>query len=312
MTGYITTCTGELWQLPSLKSWQVTHTDGSVCSCAEVEFLLEPKRLPQLEQAVRLRLEEQGKTLFFGVVDELCAKSGKEGHLATLSCRGMQALLMDNELRATEYAKLSFTDAVANFVTPFGVELAEGRELPNLSNFAVETATTPWQALRGYCRHSGGILPRFTRGGKLLFSAEGTAHRCLSEKNGVLEAELCLCRYGLIAEQLIVTAGKQTVEQERDETLLAAGVKTQKVTMKQGKTLKADWRSARQRMEDAKRQARILTVTLSGYQELEPGDRVTADLNKLGLAGEFTVQSVCHSADSMGKRTKLILEGTVA
>lgn len=311
MTGYITTCTGEVWQLPALKAWQVTHTDGSACSCAEAEFLLEPKRLPQLEQAVRLRLEEKGRTVFFGVVDEMTAKCGKEGHLASLSCRGMQALLMDNELCATEFSRLSFADAMAKFVTPFGVELGESRPLPTVTNFSVETAMTPWQALRGYCRHAAQLFPRVSRGGKLLLSAESGLHRRLSKESGVVEAELCLCRYGLISRQLIVTAGKQTVEEERDEALAAFGVSTQKVTMKQGKTLKADWRTARQRMEDAGRQGKLLAVTLSGYQEAEPGDTITADLEKLGVKEDFTVQSVCHRGDASGTYTKIIMEGAV-
>ena len=55
MTGYLVTCSGEIWQLPPLFSWKLERTDGDPCDSAEVSFLYEPQRLDVLKKAVRIQ-----------------------------------------------------------------------------------------------------------------------------------------------------------------------------------------------------------------------------------------------------------------
>lgn len=309
MTGFLTTLQGETWQLPELTSWQITRTDGDSCDGAQVEFLFEPARLEVLKDALRLRLTEGGRTVYFGIVDEVCAQSGKEGRRVTLLSRGLQALLMDNELTASRFTSLALEDALRLFVTPFGVEKIRQRSFAPVENFAVETGNTAWQALRGFCRHSDGSYPRFSADGTLLFEAEKAAVRSLTEEDLLLDAEFNLCRFGLFSRQIIASAaGKETIVAENSR-LMEKGVGCQKVRLQQGDALKADWRTAEQRLEESARQALRVTVTLAGDYEALPGDTVLADLPRSGVQGKFTLKSITRWTSSRGTRTRLTLEG---
>jgi len=309
MTGYILTCKGETWQLPHLLSWEITRTDGESCDAAQVEFLYEPSRLQVLKEAVRLRLTEDEKTVYFGVVDEVEAKSGQEGRRVTLCSRGLQALLMDNELSATRFELLQPEDAIRHFVLPFGVENIRKKSMPPVYRFALETGNTAWQAIRGFCRHSGGYYPRFSADGTLLFEAEEGATRTLSAGQKVLDAEVRLCRYGLISRQVIMSAAYEQVETAENDPLKQKGVFCQKVTLKQGDFLKADWRTASQRLFESARQAVKITVVLAGDYKALPGDTVQADLPQCGVVGRFYLESITRSASKTGTRTTLTLEG---
>ena len=54
--------------------------------------------------AVRFRGEYGGKTVFFGVVDEYEITADESGLLAVVRGRSLEALLLDNECEAVEYA----------------------------------------------------------------------------------------------------------------------------------------------------------------------------------------------------------------
>lgn len=309
MTGFLITAQGETWQLPKLLSWRITRTDGESADEAQVTFLYEPARIQVLKGATRLRLTED-KTVFFGVVDEITAKTGQEGRIVTLCSRSLQALLMDNELQAARYETLQAEDAIRQFVTPFGVERVRKISMPAVHRFAVETGNTAWQALRGFCRHSGqGYAPCFSADGELLFSPEKEERRSLDAQNKVLQAEVRLCRYGVSSKHIIVSAGYQQVELCESQALMDKGIRSQRVTLKQNTWLKADWRTAEQRLrEDADRAVRI-TVELQGDYTALPGDWVQADLPACGVVGCFRLCSITRSQSNAGRRTSLTLKG---
>lgn len=309
MTGYLLTCDHETWQLPKLLQWEVERTDGESCDACQIRFLYEPERLEQLKKAVRLRLVEEGKTVFFGVVDEVSVTCNEKGRVVTLCSRGLQALLMDNQLTAQRFETLQIEDAINKFVLPFGVEKIRRKSLPPVRNFATETGNTAWQALRGFCRHSCGAFPRFTADGTLLFEAEEGAQRPLSVQNKVLRAELSVCRYGLVSRQIIVTAAEPEAEVQENPHLMELGVSCQKVNLQQGTALKADWQTARQRLLSSAREALQLTLLLAENFTAIPGDRVAVELPTYGLSGNYLLRSVSYTGSAEGTSTKLVLEG---
>lgn len=309
MRAYLTTCTGEEWELPTLFSWQFTRTDGESCDEAQLDFPYEPERLSVLKSATRLRLVEGNETCYYGVVDEFSVLINPEGRRVRLCSRGLQALLMDNELRAAEFTRLQWQDAVAQFCVPFGVIRVEGCDLPPVERFALETGQTAWQALRGFVRHSAGYCPRFSVDGKLLLTPAAGTKRTLTPSDGVIRAEYRHCRYGVISRQIVVSAGYMDVETGENEDFLLRGGSCQKVTLRQGKTLKADWRTAIQRLRDAAAGEFTLHVTLSGDFTAQPGDRVRAELSAWGIGEEFTLESVTRSLSAQGRRTVLRLKG---
>lgn len=308
MTGYITTANGDVWRLPAVLEWEILRTDGDGCDSARVVFHYEPARLEVLKKATRLRLEQDGTTEFFGVVDEFTAEVGKDGRLAEISARGLMALLLDSQLRGAEFASFGEKDAISRLVTPFGITKVREGGLGNLRNFSWESAATPWQVLLGYCRHVGGISPRFTADGTLVLKQEERPLWLLTDACAYTEAKLRYRRYGVIARQIVVSAGgaAETAENKAAQEL---ALNTQKVAVKTGKTLKASWRSGQQRIEDAMDKAAVLTVTIPGPFAGEPGDRVRVNLEKAAFTGDMQLRSVKKSCSSHGQQTVLELEG---
>lgn len=309
MTGFLTTYDGELWQLPALLKWEITRTDGESCDGAIIQFLYEPKRLPVLLKGWRLRLEEGGAVRFFGVVDECTAECGDAGRTVTLSCRGLQALLQDNELRAVQFQNMTLADALRHFVTPFGIQKIQTRQMPMLDAFSVETGNTAWQALRGFCRHSAGVYPRFSADGTLLFDPESGTQRRLDDSCNVLHAELRRCVYGVITRQIVVSSGYEDVEAVEREDLINRGGSCQKVSMRVGSAKKADWRTAGQRIAESARKELLLTVTVAGDFAALPGDPVTVALTGAGFSGNFLLRAIKTELSAEGRRSVLTLEG---
>lgn len=308
MTGYLTTANGDVWRLPALLEWEILRTDGDGCDSARVIFLYEPARLEVLKKAVRLRLEKDGKTAFFGVVDEFTAQVGEKGRLVEISARGLMALLLDSQLRAAEYTSFGEKDAIAKLVTPFGITKVQSGGLGDVRNFSWETAASPWQVLSGYCRHAGGVRPQFTADGTLMLKREERPLWLLTDSSAYLSARLRHRRYGVIGRQIVVTSGKnaETVE---NEAALALKLNTQKVAVKTGKTLKASYRTGEQRVRESMEGAAVLTVTVPGLFEAEPGDRVRVNMKKTGFAGDMLLRSVKTSCNADGQQTILELEG---
>lgn len=308
MTGYVTTVSGEIWRLPELLEWEILRTDGGSCDSARVVFRYEPSRLDVLKKTVRLRLEADGKTEFFGVADEFTASVGDDGRLVELSCRGMMSLLMDSQLRAAEFSVFQQKDAVSRLVTPFGVDQVKLGNAGSVKNFSWETGTSPWQALCGYLRHANGPQARFAADGTLLLTAQTPPVWSLTDNCPYTDVQFRFRRYGVIAKQVVVTSGggQVTAENKKFQDL---GGTTQKVAMLTGKTLKATWRTGDQRVADSMDGAVLLTVTLPQDLAAEPGDTVRANLTRAGVKGEFTLKSVKKSCTKAGRKTVLELEG---
>lgn len=308
MKGYLTTASGEVWQLPELLEWEILRTDGYGCDSARVTFLYEPKRLDVLKSGIRLRLSQQGETCFFGVVDEFVAQVGEHGRVVEVSCRGLMSLLMDSELRAAEFSAFYEQDAIRRLVTPFGVEKVVPGGLPRVTNFSWETATTAWAALRGYCRHAGEAFPRFTADGTLVLCPEKGQVWTLGDSSGYTRVAFRQKRYGVTARQYTVAAAG-LVEEVENPDILDWGTTTQKVVRRMGKTLKASWRTGKQRLEDSLSGAVLLWVTLSGDYGAQPGDTVQVHMPNAGITGDFHLRSIRKSCGTDGRKTELELEG---
>lgn len=309
MTGQITTYGGETWQLPPLLAWEVQRTDGDPCGSASVTFLYEPARLGVLKSATRLRLARDGETAFFGVVDEFEAEVTSAGRRVTLTARSPAALMMDCELRAATYPVLTLAGALQAFAVPCGVTKTASDALPPVYNFSVETGTTCWQALCGFCRHSAGTFPRFSADGTLLLKKGGDRWQL----NGAAAFESAVwrsCRYGVIARQTVVTPRGGT-EVAENAPFLKIGGTAQRVSMRTGDTLDARWRTARQRVEDAQRGAATLTVTLGSGFAAEPGDTMEVDLPTAGIKGSFTLRAITDRCADGKQSCILEMEGSL-
>ena len=67
------------------------------------------------------------------------------------------------------------------------------------------------------------------------------------------------------------------------------------------------FRTAKQRLDDAKRDEKLLYVTAPGVFLAEPLDMVSVKLDALGISGSFTVQEAQSGCDETGATCTLIL-----
>ena len=80
-----------------------------------------------------------------------------------------------------------------------------------------------------------------------------------------------------------------------------------KVTARSGKTLKAAWRTAAQRIADSQRNRTALEVTVPSGFAAEPWDRISVSFPELGVSGGFLVTEAVTRLDSRGLQTILSL-----
>ena len=67
------------------------------------------------------------------------------------------------------------------------------------------------------------------------------------------------------------------------------------------------FRTAKQRLDDARRDEKLLYVTAPGVFLAEPLDMVSVKLDALGISGTFTVQEAQSGCDETGATCTLIL-----
>lgn len=296
MTGYVTTCDGRRETLPALLQWDIKLTDGDPCDGFSVCFPYGEQLAQTLRKAVYFTAEENGETVFAGVVDDYEITLDAKGLLAEMTGRGMAARLLDNQVRAAEYVSAQLEDILKTYVRPYGVTRIRAVQMPEVERFVVETGYTCWQVLAGFCRHSADIFPRFLPDGTLVLEQEKAGRDVRLRQAQCVKVRAADSRYGLSARQVMVNTrtGAQTAAENAE--FIARGGSCVKVHGMTGNKLRAVWRTAQQRMEDDRRGKRLIEVRVPGAFAAQPLDRVELELGKMGIGGAYTVQaaeSVC-------------------
>ena len=306
MIGVVTSCTGEVAQLPALLQWSVKRTDFEPCDSFSVQFLCRKTTRKLLEQATEFRGYEAGKIVFTGVIDDFELRLGKEGALAEITGRGMAARLMDMQTPAAEYVSAQLEDILGNYVRSCGITKIEADTMPAVSNFVVQTGATCYQALCGFCRHSAEIFPRFLADGTLVLKRQ-TPGRQLALSNALLQAQYVRNRYGVAAKQVLINTRDGSCEQAQYEAFAALGGTRVQYAGRTGDKIRAGFRTAQQRLDDTKRDERLLYVTYVGSFLAEPLDRVQVPIGALGIQETLTVQEVQSVCDETGATCTLLL-----
>lgn len=308
MTGTLRLCGGERVSLPPLLEWSIRQTDGDPCGSFSVCFAFEAAWLPVLKQAVGFTAEDDGRTVFTGLVDDFAVKLDRRGALAEVSGRSMAAALMDNQVRAAEFVSAQLADILRLYVKPYGITRIDAAPMGQVANFAVETGYTCWQVLTGFCRHCAEIFPRFAPDGTLVLRKNETPRRVTIDAAQVRACSYVQNRYGAAARQVMVNTrtGEQQIAENAE--LRRLGVQCVHVCgMTGGGKLRATWRTAAQRLMDSAREFRQVTVQLTGPADVSPGDEVTLRLPGLGAAEELTVAAAEHCGGDTGVFTTLEL-----
>ena len=74
-----------------------------------------------------------------------------------------------------------------------------------------------------------------------------------------------------------------------------------------GDKIRATFRTAKQRLDDTKRDEKLLYVTYPGSFLAEPLDQAVVSIGALGIRGTFTVQEAQSGCDETGATCTLIL-----
>ena len=306
MTGCLRLCSGAAVSLPPLLEWSIRQTDGDPCGSFSVCFAFEAAWLPVLKQAVGFTAEDDGRTVFTGLVDDFAVKLDRRGALAEVSGRSMAAALMDNQVRAAEFVSAQLEDILRLYVKPYGITRIDAAPMGQVANFAVETGYTCWQVLTGFCRHSADIFPRFLADGTLVLRKDAYGKTVwLGEE--ILQAQYVRNRYGVAARQVLINTRNGSMQAaDYAEFQKLGGTRVQYAGMT-GNKVRASFRTAKQRLDDAKRDEKLLYVTAPGVFLAEPLDMVSVKLDALGISGTFTVQEAQSGCDETGATCTLIL-----
>ena len=79
MKGYLTTCDGAQFELPTLLKWEFSYTGSVPCDSFTLKCAYEPAMAEVLRRAVRFTAREDGAVEFAGVVDECGVTCDEKG-----------------------------------------------------------------------------------------------------------------------------------------------------------------------------------------------------------------------------------------
>ena len=309
MECWVTDYQGKKWDLPPRTAWRFTYTAGSPCDSFQVECLWGEEREDGLADLVYFGASEKGERVFTGLVDECECTWDENGSRLTISGRGMAARLLDNEAKGADYQVATLADLLRDAVTPYGMSVVEGEDLPHVAGFSVETGSSEWTVVENFVRYYGGREPRFDRQGRLILTGwQSGVQKKLGSDCPVTSAVLRDKRYGVLSQVLVRNPndqGEQTVS--NTEFRNRGGMRRQVLTMPRKSGYEAmRYRADYQLQRSAEEQRRLILRSPRAFLAF-PGDVVELELVRPGLNGRWRVwESTCGS-DEKGTYTELEL-----
>jgi len=309
MTGLLECWDGRRITLPHVTAWRMEYACGVPCDSFELECLWDPGEAGALSDAVRFTAQEDGDTVFTGVVDEFACGWNQQGGRLTVSGRGLGALLLDNEALGGDYQVATLEDILRDHVTPYGIRIAAAARLPAVPGFSVATGSSEWQVLYEFCRYYAGVTPRFNRLGQLLVTPwqDGGWLR-LDEDAAVTALSWRERRYGVLSEILVRDRTSGEVQQVVNQDFTRQGGRCRRVLTMPGRSsyqaMRYSGQYQLQRSAEARRQVEL---ELPGAFRAWPGDRVELALKQDVCRGIWRVRESACGLNQAGTYTRLTL-----
>ena len=309
MTGYVTTCDGAVYALPVLLAWELRYTGGEPCDSFSVRCAYEPAMAETLRRANRFRAaEEDGETVFFGVIDEVEAVCDEMGRHLELAGRGMAALLMDNEAEAATYQRASTAEILRRHVAPYGITCGAYDEV--YAPYKVASGSSEWKALSDFTRLCGGFTPYFERDGSLLLTKKRDFPRV------VIDGDLPVTalryrdkRYGVLSEAVIVDRSTRVKQIVKNENFYTRGGRCRRIFYAPAKSGTQAMRyTGAYQIERSAENAETLEVTAAARIDAKPETVVSVSGSALGVTGGFRVKEVVRRFGETGETTALIMQ----
>ena len=265
--------------------------------------------MSQLHKAVTFTAQQEGSTVFTGVVDEYHLEWGMDGAIAEVSGRGMAARLLDNEARAQTYGTATTAMILRDHVTCYGIPVADSGNLASVPGFSISSGSSEWSVLYSFAQYYSRVTPRFDRLGRLLLSKFPTkAARTLDSSLPVLGLRYTEKRYGCLSSVLVQSKNRLYSTTVTDSSYLAQGGRArQVVTMPTNPAYQAMRYSGQYQLEKSRQERYLLEVTLALPFWGWPGELVEVKLDQAGCSGVWRIVESKVKLDETGQRTELIL-----
>lgn len=309
MKGWLECYDGRRIALPDLLEWQLEYTSGVPCDSFALSCLWEPEEAGVLADAVRFTAEQDGETVFRGVVDEIECGWDRGGGRLELSGRGMAALLLDNEALGCDYQVATLGDILRDHVTPYGITVARADRLPAVPGFSVAAGSSEWQVLYQFARYYGGVTPRFDRQGRLVLAPwEDTACRVIDETAAVTEVSWRCRRYGVLSEILVRDRTTEAVQRVVNQDFHSRGGQCRRVLTMPGRSSYQTMRySGEYQLAQSAEEYSRVELRIPGLFCAWPGELVTLRLAKPLCRGSWRVAETRTGVDAGGAYTRLTL-----
>lgn len=297
MEAFLTNVWNGQYKLPVLIEWNFSYGAALPCDAFEVTFLYEAAMYPVLRDAVRFYADQDGKTVFVGIVDDFEISVSDQGSVAVVHGRGLAALLLDNEAGAAQYFAASLDTVLSQYVFPFGITNIKNAASISAQALNVESGESCWKVLEDFVWFGCGVKPRFDVNGTLLIGRQEGKNRVIDARTAVPSQTLKCRRYGVISEAVVKNkaAGTSTVVTNSD--FKARGGCCRRVVNVPRKTLynamraTGEYQIARSREDSFE-----ITLTVPALFAAFPGDVVTLAETPLGAAAVYDVaRSVCFA-----------------
>lgn len=305
MTGKLYTADHQIFQLPPLLSWRITHTGSVPCDSFSAVFLYQKEMAQALSLAAGFVAEEGGQVMLRAIVDEYTVNLDGGGVTAAVRGRGYAARLLDNESQPVTYESATLGEILRNHAEPYGIRCEEAADLRAGAVYTVAAGSSQWKAVDSFCRTYGGFSPRFSREGALLAAPE-RAGRTLSigEGDPVLSCTLREDHYGVLTEALVIDKTKNKSSSVKNQEMIAKGGLCRRVLYTPGQSTWADMRyTGEYQIQRSMEDAWSAEVTLPGSFLAFPGDRAAVSLERMGLSGTFRVAEAENRFDSQNGAT---------
>lgn len=291
MTGKLYTADHQIFALPPLLSWRVTHTGTVPCDSFSVTFVYQKEMAQALKTAAGFVAEEEGTVMLRAVVDEYTVDLDGNGLTATVSGRGYAARLLDNESRPVTYQQATLAEILQNHAEPYGITCGEIAEVRAASAYTVAAGSSQWKAVESFCRACGGFVPRFSREGELLASPEREGRTLsIGEGDPVLSCTLREDHYGVLTEALVIDKTQNQEFSVKNQEMIDKGGQCRRVLYTPGQSTWAAMRyTGEYQIQRSGEDAWTAEITLPGSFLAFPGDRVSLSLERMGLSGTFRV-----------------------
>ena len=309
MKGYITTCDGAQFELPTLLQWEFSYTGSVPCDSFTLRCTYEAAMAETLRRAVRFTAKENGAVEFAGVVDETSVTCDEKGLQLELSGRGMATLLLDNEAEAVSYQRATMEEILKNHVTPYGI-ICSGYDAVTAASYRVANGSSQWKALHDFAALHGGIEPYFDKTGALeLRRTHKGAGVTIDAQTSVTALAYCDRRYGVIAEALVVDKKAGVRRSVKNAAFCARGGTSRRVFYVPAKSGAQTMRcTGEYQIRKAKEGAETLRVTIAGRFSAAPGDTAVVSGTKLGISGRFRVIECKRRFGESGEASEVSLQ----